>query len=86
MIKKTHIKIQRFFKFSIFFLILPLLIVSCKSPDGKFKLPGGDARKFPADPAKTPTERCFWAQNSPNKPIWPTLGKNNHLGGISVNH
>ena len=52
MIKKTHIKIQRFFKFSIFFLILPLLIVSCKSPDGKFKLPGGDARKFPADPAK----------------------------------
>ena len=52
MIKKTHIKIQRFFKFSIFFIILPLLIVSCKSPDGKFKLPGGDARKFPADPAK----------------------------------
>ena len=52
MIKKTHIKIQRFFKFSIFFLILPLLIVSCKSPDGKFKLPGSDARKFPADPAK----------------------------------
>ena len=28
------------------------MIVSCKSPDGKFKLPGGDARKFPADPAK----------------------------------
>ena len=52
MIKKTHIKIQRFFKFSIFFIILPLLIVSCKSPDGKFKLPGGDARKFPADPSK----------------------------------
>ena len=52
MIKITYIKIQRFFKFSIFFIILPLLIVSCKSPDGKFKLPGGDARKFPADPAK----------------------------------
>ena len=52
MIKKTNIKIQRFLKFSIFFIILPLFIVSCKSPDGKFKLPGSDARKFPADPAK----------------------------------
>ena len=23
---------------------------ACKGPDGKFKIPGGDARKFPADP------------------------------------
>ena len=28
------------------------MLSSCKGPDGKFKLPGGDARKFPADPAK----------------------------------
>tara|TARA_B100000900_G_scaffold32024_1_gene24261 strand:- start:1167 stop:1763 length:597 start_codon:yes stop_codon:yes gene_type:complete len=31
-------------------LILLFSITSCKGPDGKFKLPGGDARKFPADP------------------------------------
>tara|TARA_B100000963_G_C22429643_1_gene581500 strand:- start:49 stop:570 length:522 start_codon:yes stop_codon:yes gene_type:complete len=28
------------------------MITSCKGPDGKFKLPGGDARKTPADPKK----------------------------------
>ena len=28
------------------------MLFSCKGPDGKFKLPGGDARKTPADPAK----------------------------------
>ena len=33
-------------------LILPFLLLSCKGPDGQFKLPGGDARKNPADPAK----------------------------------
>ena len=42
----------KFFKISIFILLLPLMLTSCKSPDGKFKLPGGDARKTPADPAK----------------------------------
>ena len=31
-------------------VLLLFLITSCKGPDGKFKLPGGDARKFPADP------------------------------------
>ena len=36
----------------VIILILPLLLLSCKGPDGKFKLPGGDARKTPADPAK----------------------------------
>ena len=36
----------------VFLLILPLFLFSCKGPDGKFKLPGGDARKTPADPAK----------------------------------
>ena len=28
------------------------LLIGCKGQDGKFKLPGGDARKFPADPKK----------------------------------
>ena len=28
------------------------LLVGCKGQDGKFKLPGSDARKFPADPKK----------------------------------
>ena len=45
-------KISKFLKITIISLILPLLIISCKGPDGKFKLPGGDARKTPADPAK----------------------------------
>ena len=26
------------------------MLSSCKSPDGKFKLPGADARKYPANP------------------------------------
>ena len=26
------------------------MIASCKGPDGKFKLPGADARKYPANP------------------------------------
>ena len=39
-------------KILVFALSLPLLLVSCKNSDGKFKLPGGDARKFPADPKK----------------------------------
>ena len=42
----------KFFKISVFILLFPLMLASCKSPDGKFKLPGGDARKTPADPAK----------------------------------
>lgn len=45
-------KISKFLKITIITLILPLLIISCKGPDGKFKLPGGDARKTPADPKK----------------------------------
>ena len=36
----------------IILLILPFIFLSCKGPDGKFELPGGDARKNPADPAK----------------------------------
>ena len=45
-------KISKFLKITIITLILPLIIISCKGPDGKFKLPGGDARKTPADPKR----------------------------------
>ena len=45
-------KISKLLNILIITLILPILLISCKSPDGKFKLPGGDARKFPADPKK----------------------------------
>ena len=43
-------KFSKTFKTLTFLLILPIIFVSCKGPDGKFKLPGGDARKTPADP------------------------------------
>ena len=39
-------------KIFIFIIIIPFILTSCKTPDGKYKLPGGDARKFPADPKK----------------------------------
>ena len=39
-------------KILVLVLILPFVLLSCKGPDGKFKVPGGDARKTPADPAK----------------------------------
>ena len=42
----------KFLKISVLLLIIPIIFSSCKGPDGKFKLPGADARKFPADPAK----------------------------------
>ncbi len=45
-------KMSKLPKFIVFVVILPLLLMSCKGADGKFKLPGGDARKFPADPKK----------------------------------
>ena len=45
-------KTTSFLKITAFILIIPLILSSCKGSDGKFKLPGGDARKFPADPAK----------------------------------
>ena len=43
---------NKFFKLVVLVVIIPIILISCKGPDGKFKLPGGDARKFPADPAK----------------------------------
>ena len=42
--------ISKFFKISVFILIIPIMLISCKGPDGKFKLPGADARKYPANP------------------------------------
>ena len=47
-----RINISKLFKIFVLILTIPILLSSCKNPDGKFKLPGGDARKFPADPAK----------------------------------
>ena len=44
--------LSNIYKLATISLILPFLLLSCKGPDGKFKLPGGDARKTPADPAK----------------------------------
>jgi len=44
--------LSNIYKLATVSLILPFLLLSCKGPDGKFKLPGGDARKTPADPAK----------------------------------
>ena len=44
--------VVKFFKIAFFVLFIPNLIISCKGPDGKFKIPGADARKFPADPEK----------------------------------
>ena len=49
-IQKINFKKKRFFKNCFFILVLSLFIFSCKGPDGKFKIPGSDARKFPADP------------------------------------
>ena len=49
-IKNINFKKKGLFKNYLFILVLSLFIFSCKGPDGKFKIPGSDARKFPADP------------------------------------
>ena len=51
-LQKLNMRLIKFLRISIFILLIPIMLSSCKSPDGKFKLPGGDARKNPADPAK----------------------------------
>ena len=51
-VKKVSKMLVKFLKVSIFVLIIPIILSSCKGADGKFKIPGGDARKNPADPAK----------------------------------
>ena len=43
-------KFSKLYKFLTFLLIMSFTVTACKGPDGKFKLPGGDARKTPADP------------------------------------
>jgi len=42
--------ISKFLNIAVFILIIPIILNSCKGPDGKVKLPGADARKFPANP------------------------------------
>ena len=42
----------KLFKIFLIILLIPFILTACKTPDGKYKLPGGDARKFPADPKK----------------------------------
>ena len=42
----------KLFKVFLIVLLIPFILTACKTPDGKYKLPGGDARKFPADPKK----------------------------------
>ena len=49
-IKNVKLKKPEFFKNYFFILVLSLFILSCKGPAGNFHIPGGDARKFPADP------------------------------------
>ena len=48
--KNIKLKKLGFFKNFLFILVISAFILSCKGPDGKFKIPGSDARKFPADP------------------------------------
>ena len=50
--KEVFKEMIKLIKVFLVILIIPLILSSCKAPDGKYKLPGGDARKFPADPAK----------------------------------
>ena len=49
---KPKIDIIKIFKFSTLLVCISILVSSCGGPGGKFKLPGGDARKTPADPKK----------------------------------
>ena len=51
-VKKVSKMLTKFLKVSVLFIVIPIILSSCKGADGKFKLPGGDARKNPADPAK----------------------------------
>ena len=51
-IKNINLKKTRVFKNYFFIFVLSLFIFSCAGPDGKFKIPGGDARKSSTDPAE----------------------------------
>ncbi len=43
-------KFSNIYKTLIILTLLSFTVTGCTGPDGKFKLPGGDARKTPADP------------------------------------
>ena len=43
-------KFSNLYKTLIFLTLLSFTVTGCTGPDGKFKLPGGDARKNPPDP------------------------------------
>ena len=45
-------KLSQSKKILIFLIFLPFVLMSCKGPEGKFKVPGGDARITPAAPKK----------------------------------
>ena len=47
-----YMNFLKIIRFSVFAIFISILVSSCSGPDGKFKLPGGDARKNPADPKK----------------------------------
>ena len=49
---KPKIDIIKIFRFSTLLVCISILVSSCGGPGSKFKLPGGDARKTPADPKK----------------------------------
>tara|TARA_B100001057_G_C22622623_1_gene861181 strand:+ start:232 stop:807 length:576 start_codon:yes stop_codon:yes gene_type:complete len=51
-LKNNYLKKLRIFKNYLFIFFLSIFILSCKGPDGKFKIPGGDARKSSTDPAE----------------------------------
>ena len=51
-IKNTYLKKLRLFNNYLSIFFFSILILSCKGPDGKFKIPGGDARKSSTDPAE----------------------------------
>ena len=49
---ELKINIIKSIKSFVILIFISILISSCSGPGGKFKLPGGDARKTPADPQK----------------------------------
>tara|TARA_E500000178_G_scaffold103702_1_gene103324 strand:- start:2836 stop:3465 length:630 start_codon:yes stop_codon:yes gene_type:complete len=49
---KFKINTIKIIKSSVILIFISILVSSCGGPGGKFKLPGGDARKTPADPQK----------------------------------
>ena len=74
-------KFSKINKIVIFLLVLPFLFISCKGPDGKFKLPGGDARKTPADP-----KRHSQSKAAPSRARQPKALKPQTANRIAYSH